>query len=127
KNDITKKIIWDINLNNDWAEQTSDYKITKKHQNKYIVHGDATIYIYLEDVINKTNPRIIHEVMNEASRIIAYLSDIPRIGTSFELWVHSNKVENVGLIVKHSSKQLIFTGLLLLYPHTLVELRDNNT
>ncbi|MDE4967836.1 hypothetical protein, partial [Francisella tularensis] len=79
-----------------------------KHQNYYIVHGDATIYISLEDVINKNNPRIIHAVMNEASRIIAYLSDIPRIGTSFEIWVNSKKVENVGLIVKHRSKQLIF-------------------
>lgn len=63
----------------------------QKHQNYYIVHGDATIYRSLEDVINKTNPRIIHAVMNEASRIIAYLSDIPRIGTSFELWVNSKK------------------------------------
>ncbi|BCL52188.1 type I pullulanase [Francisella tularensis subsp. holarctica FSC022] len=127
KNVIARKRIWDINWHNDWAEQTSCFKISKKHQNYYIVHGDATIYRSLEDVINKTNPRIIHAVMNEASRIIAYLSDIPRIGTSFELWVNSKKVKNVGLIVKHRSKQLIFTGLPPINPHDLVEIRANNT
>ncbi|MDE4996899.1 hypothetical protein NAH08_12605, partial [Francisella tularensis subsp. holarctica] len=44
-----------------------------------------------------------------------------------ELWVNSKKVENVGLIVKHRSKQLIFTGLPPINPHDLVELRANNT
>ncbi|GAB4222666.1 MAG: type I pullulanase [Francisella sp.] len=127
KNVIVRKKVWDRHWYNDWAEQTNSFKISKKNHNYYIIYGDADIYTSLTDVVRKTNPRIIHAIMNEASQIVAYLSDIPRIGTFFELWINSKKVENVEVIVKHRSKQIIFKNLPYINPYDLVEIRANNT
>lgn len=128
ENVIARKKLWSLYWHNDWAEQTNSFDISEKNDNYYIVYGDSVIYTSLIDVINRTNPRIKYAVMDEADKIVAYLSDTPLIGTFFELWINSQKVEDVDLIIKYNSQQLIFTNLPKnINGSDLIEIRANNT
>lgn len=127
-NVIARKKTWSMHWNNEWAEQTNSFDISEQYNNYYIIQGDAHIYTSLVDVVNRTNPRIEYAVMDESDKIKAYLSDKPQVGTLFELWLNSNKIDNVDIIVKEKSQQVIFTNL----PENikgsdLIEIRANNT
>ena len=128
ENVIARKKVWHMHWHNDWSEQTPSFHLNSDIDNHYIVHGDINIYTNLKDVIKKMNPKITYAVMDSKDKIIAYLSDTPSIGTIFELYVNSKKVENVNIIVKDIFKEVIFTNL----PQNikgcdLVEIRANNT
>jgi len=125
---IARKRQWGVNWQNEWAEQTIGFKIPKKNHNYYIVHGDSKIYKSLTDVINRTNPKIKYAVMNDATKIIAHISDKPLVGTRFELWIDSEKVQDISVLIKHKHRQLIFTNLPSdIDPSKLIEIRANNT
>ena len=123
-----KKALGYIHWQNDWAEQTIAFKIPKKNDIYYIIYGDSNLYTSLTDAINRINLKIEYAVMNDANKIVAYLSDRPSIGTFFELWIDSKKVQDISVLIKHKQKQIVFTNLPKnIAPSDLVEIRANNT
>ena len=128
QNAIARKKVWNLNWHNDWADQTPSFKIDQNYDNHYLVHGDSTIYTSLNDVVKRTNPRIDYAIMDSADMIVASLSDTPMIGTSFELYINSVKIDSVNAIVKDQIRQVIFTNLPAdIRGCDLIEIRANNT
>ncbi len=127
KNVIARKKIWDMCWHNEWAEQTGSFKLDKEADNYYIVYGDYEIYTSLKDVVLRTSPRIEYALIDDENKITANLSHAPLVGTVFELFINSKKIDNLDIIVKDQQKQLIITNL----PKTIVatdmlEIRTNN-
>lgn len=110
-NVIARKKIWDTGWHNDWSEQTPAFALDSKHRNHFIIHGDDKIYTSLVDVVNRMNPRIEFAIMDSKHKIIAYLSDHPPIGTSFDLYINSVKQEGINILLKEDQKQVIFLDL----------------
>lgn len=110
-NVIARKKAWDYGWYNEWSEQSGVFKLEDKSANYYIVDGDFTIYTNLQDVIFRTNPRIELAMLDDKSRIVAYLSDRPPVGTKFDLYINQVKQEFITSIVKDDRKQVIFIDL----------------
>lgn len=128
KNVIVRKQIWDMGWHNDWAEQTAAFQLSNDNDNYYIIHGDNELYTSLEDVITRTNPRVLYAVMDDADRITAYFSHEPLIDTNFHVYVNGAKQNNICSIVKEEKRLAIFTNLPQnILPHDLVEIRASNT
>lgn len=111
QNVIARKKSWESNWHNDWSEQTPSFELNDHDQNYYIIHGDNRIYTSLHDVINRMNPRIELAIMDSKSKITAYLSDTPPVGTKFDLYINSIKQEELTVLVKEDLKQVIFLDL----------------
>jgi pullulanase len=127
KNVVARQNLWNIHWQNDWSEQTIAFKISKKNDTYYIIYGDFNIYTSLTDVINRINPKIEYAVMKDANKIVTDLSDRHSIGTFFELWINSKKVQDISVLIKHKQKQIVLTNLLKnIAPSDLVEIRLSN-
>lgn len=111
QNVIARKKSWDTGWSNDWSEQTPSFELNDKYTNYYIIQGDNRIYTNLNDVVNRMNPRIELAIMDSKSKITAYLSDTPPIGTRFDLYINSIKQEDLTILVKEELKQVIFLDL----------------
>ncbi|MED7787619.1 type I pullulanase [Francisella sp. 19X1-34] len=127
-NVIARKKTWGMNWHNEWSEQSNSFDISEQCNNYYIIDGDTYIYTSLVDVINRTNPRIEYAVMDESDKIKVHLSDRPQVGTIFELWINSNKIDDVDITIKDKSQQIILTNLPnCIKGSDLIEIRANNT
>ncbi|MEN9946919.1 MAG: hypothetical protein RLZZ293_1305 [Pseudomonadota bacterium] len=124
---IARKKTWGDNWRNDWAQQTSSFSIPKNVRNCYIIDGDSNLYTELHQVIVKVNPRIESAIMDDASKIMAYLSHEPLIGTEFYLYINSERQTTVNTLIKDEKKQAIFTNLPVIQANDLVEIRSNTT
>jgi len=110
-NVIARKKIWDSGWYNAWSEQTPVFNLSPNHRSHFIIHGDDKICTSLVDVVDRMNPRIEFAIMDNKDKIIAYLSDPPPIGTSFDLYINSVKQDGVNTLLKEDQKQVIFLGL----------------
>lgn len=109
---IARKKTWDFGWQNDWSEQTGVFFLENNNNNNYyIVDGDFNIYKSLNDVIFRTNPRIELALLDSKNRIAATLSDVPPVGTKFDLFINQIKQDKVTAIVKDDRKQVIFLDL----------------
>lgn len=125
---IIRKKSWSVEWHNDWAEQTISFALDDVEDNCYIIYGDPKIYTSLSDVITQINPKVEYAVIDDKSKITAYLSHEPLIGITFDLYINSIKQNSVIAFIKDEKKQVIFTSLpKSIAANALVEIRPNHT
>ncbi|MCC2626128.1 MAG: pulA [Burkholderiales bacterium] len=121
---IAHKMVWDHSWCNEWAEQSCVFELDMLEDNYYIVYGDATLYTSLNDVVNRTNPRLEYAIMDE--NINAHLSHEALPDTYFDLYINSNKQNDV--VITHENRNITISNLpSSIMPSDLLVIKANQT
>ena len=124
-NVIARKVVWGPEWHNDWSEQTYSFELSEE-DNYYIVYGDNEIYTSLNDVVERTNPRIESAIMDSADKIFAHLSHRAVADTRFNLFIDDKKQDCVNVSI--NDKYIEFSNLPQdIDPADRIEIRANNT
>lgn len=78
---------------NDWAEQTGDMSVLSGAKEVYVIENDSKVYTDFREAVNAAKPKVITAIMDSKNQITAYLTNAPRAGTSFDVYMDGNKIE----------------------------------
>ena len=125
---IARKRAWGGNWYNDWAEQSNAFELDSSYDNYYLIHGDSHIYTSLGSALAMMNSIIEFAVMDDANKIIAYLSHKPMVDTIFDLYINFEHCKDVNVLVKEEEKKVILTNIPQHFDsNDFIEVRANNT
>ncbi len=109
---------------NDWAKQTKTYVIPENTVNAYIIEGDDNLYTSFSQALTATNARIRSAMMDSPNHIVMHLTDIPKDGVSFELWVDNVLQEGISAKVEGNKVILDTSGIAKSFdPTSLIEVK----
>ncbi len=92
----------------DWQEETPTYEVPLDQKNAYIIKDDPNLYTSLESAVLAARPKITTAIMDSKESITAYLSEKPRAGINFALYIDDVKQENVQATVYEDDKKVVF-------------------
>lgn len=125
-NFIIRKKQWGANWVNQWAEQSSTFSTGNGNNNLYILYGIQNPYNSLKEAVMACGTKIKFAVIDNDSKIKAYLTKEPLLGVNFELYINGEKVDGVSTIVR--GREVILTNLPKnINPSDLVVVSPSNT
>jgi len=110
---------------NDWAEQAGDMAVPEATKELYVVENDNKIYTDFRQAVNAAKPKVINAIMDSKNQITAYLTHIPKDGTSFEVYANGNKIEGTTSNIYDKKVMVNIPSTFNLDPSMNLEVRAN--